>query len=254
MVIGGWIVPLAQNNISMRAILKRIDAIYVETSTAKKGLESLGFRNVDIMPNFKKLNPVDAVTLKDMRYPPYRLCTFSRVMAEKGIEDAIEVVRWFNEKQGAVFFTLDIYGKIDPAYEVRFAEVMKTSPDYIRYRGIVNFDGSVSVLKEYHALLFPTRFTTEGVPGTIVDSYAAGVPVVASRWDSFTDMVDEGKTGIGYTMHDNDDLRRALEQLSNLDINTLADMKNFCVNKYQLFTPRVAIRPLVNGINRGTRG
>ena len=40
---------------------------------------------------------------------PLPLCTFSRVMKEKGIEDAVYAVRTVNEHFGRTVYTLDIY-------------------------------------------------------------------------------------------------------------------------------------------------
>jgi hypothetical protein len=54
------------------------------------------------------------------------------------------------------------------------------------------------VLKDYFALLFPTHFYTEGIPGTVIDAYAAGIPVISAKWESYSDVIDEGVTGIGY--------------------------------------------------------
>ena len=60
-----------------------------------------------------------------------------------------------------------------------------TSNNCARYCGIKDPKDSVKTLKNYFALVFPTRFYTEGIPGTIIDAYYAGVPVIASKWESF---------------------------------------------------------------------
>ena len=77
---------------------------------------------------------------------------------------------------------------------------------------MVPYDKSVDVIKNYYALLFPTKFITEGVPGTIIDAYSAGVPVIASRWHSFTDVIDDGITGIGYEIYNNELLIKMIKE------------------------------------------
>ena len=57
---------------------------------------------------------------------------------------------------------------------------------------------SVDVLKSYFFLLFPTKCPGEGIPGTIIDAYAAGLPVVSSLYPNFAEIIDEGVTGLGY--------------------------------------------------------
>jgi len=211
-VIGGWLPEMLKSKPSLARALKRFDGIYVETSTLQRRMEGMGFRNIFILPNCKNLNILTPEELVYSRTEPFHLCTFSRVLEEKGIEDAADAVKKINENCGRAAYVLDIYGPVDPAYEERFSALCKSWPDTIRYRGCVDFDKSVGVLKEYFLLLFPTRFFTEGIPGTIIDAYAAGVPVVSAEWESCRDIVDT-QTGFIYPFGDKDALRRQLEQL-----------------------------------------
>lgn len=211
-VIGGWLPEMLKSKPSLARSLKKFDGIYVETSTLQRRMEDLGFQNIFNLPNCKELSILSPEELVHSRTEPFRLCTFSRVLEEKGIEDAADAVMRINENCGRDACVLDIYGPVDPAYEARFSELRKTWPDAIQYRGCVDFDKSVDVLKDYFLLLFPTRFFTEGIPGTIIDAYAAGVPVVSAKWESCTDMVDE-QTGFIYPFADKVALRRQLEQL-----------------------------------------
>lgn len=44
-----------------------------------------------------------------------RVCTFSRILKEKGIEDAIKAVKLVNDELGRDVFLLDIFGEVDNA-------------------------------------------------------------------------------------------------------------------------------------------
>ena len=57
---------------------------------------------------------------------------------------------------------------------------------------------------------FQHIFFTEGIPGTIIDAYSAGVPVISARWESFSDVVEEGRTGIGYEFDNMRELENVL--------------------------------------------
>lgn len=124
-----------------------------------------------------------------------RLCTFSRVMKEKGIEDAILAVKRINTELEKVIFSLDIYGQIDGGQETWFRKVMQTAPEYVCYSGIVPYNQSTQVLKDYYALLFPTYYDGEGFAGTLIDAMAAGIPVIASDWKYNADIVKDHCTG-----------------------------------------------------------
>ena len=155
-------------------------------------------------------------------------------MKEKGIEDAVNAVKAVNTEAGRTIYTLDIYGQIDSGQIQWFENLKTTFPEYINYKGIVDYDKSVDVLKNYFALLFPTRFYTEGIPGTIIDAYAAGVPIISSKWESFEDIVDDGITGIGYDFQNKKQLVELMERIEKEQIDK---MKTNCLSKGKSFLP-----------------
>ena len=243
-VIGGWLPEFLKQYIFTRKSLHAFQAIYVETNTMKRALEKEGYSNVCVMPNCKDL---EILSEKDLDYhvsEPYKLCTFSRVMKEKGIEDAINVVRNINEKAGKNVYELDIYGPVDPKQIEWFEVLKKNFPAYVHYKGMVSGDKSVDALKNYFLLLFPTRFYTEGIPGTIIDAYAAGVPVLSSKWESFNDIVKEGVTGYGFTF-------KALEEFEELlykivqNPQVVISLKKACLSLANEYVPGKALDELI---------
>lgn len=238
-VIGGWLAPFLKKREWLKNQLKTFEKIYVETDTMKKDLEQQGFSNVQIMPNCKELRVLKPEELTYSYMEPYKLCTFSRVLREKGIEDAIDAVKKVNLHFGRVVYTLDIFGQIDQTQQQWFAELQRTLPEYVQYCGTVPFHKSVEVLKGYFVLLFPTRFFTEGVPGTVIDAYAAGVPVIAARWESFADVVDEGITGYGYVFGECEKLYEALVEIV-MDPDRILMLKRNCLQKAQEYLPEVS--------------
>ena len=248
-VIGGWLPSMASQNPFLRLVLKRIDFIYVETSTMKRALAENGLSNVVILPNFKDI-PI--LTEDKLVYPngePYRLCTFSRVMKEKGIEDAVEAVKAVNEKYGRTVYTLDIYGQVDSEQTKWFEDLKASFPDYVRYKGLVAYDKSVEVLKSYFALLFPTYYDGEGFAGTLLDAMAAGVPVIASDWKYNAEIVKPHKNGLLCDAKNVDALIIVLEYiLKNRD--EFSKMKKWCLEDAKSFSPDLAIQPLISMIER----
>ena len=243
-VIGGWLSKMLEKQKGLAKSLKKFDGIYVETNTMKQALVAQGFKNIIVMPNCKELTPISISELAYQNEAPYRLCTFSRVMKEKGIEDAIDAVKSINLEFGKTIYSLDIYGQVDPSQNEWFDNLKTELPDYIKYCGLVPFDKSVEVLKNYFALLFPTRFYTEGIPGTIIDAYAAGIPVISSKWQSFNDIVDDHVTGIGYEFNNIEDLKQKLLDIENCTegVNVL---KLNCLRKSKQYLPNEAIKIIV---------
>ncbi len=243
-VIGGWLPELLKNRKCLSKRLKQFDGIYVETNTMENALEAQGFRNVVVMPNCKDLRILPEEELVYQTSEPYRVCTFSRVTKEKGIEDAINAVRAVNEKFGRTVYELDIYGQVDAGQTEWFENLKKTFPPFVKYQGVVPFDQSVEVLKNYFALLFPTHYFTEGIPGTVIDAYAAGVPVISSMWESFADVIDDQITGIGYRFGSVNELTDLLSRVSEKP-RMILDLKKACVAKAEKFTPEKVIQILM---------
>ncbi len=244
-VIGGWLPEFLSQRKRLTKALKSFDCIYVETNTMKAALEDQGFDNVLVMPNCKKLTVLSEDELVYPQGTPYRLCTFSRVMKEKGIEDAVNAVIDVNEKIGYKAYSLDIYGQVDPEQTAWFTKLQDDFPEYVHYCGCVDANKSVKVLKSYFALLFPTHFYTEGIPGTIIDAYAAGIPVISAKWESYSDVVDERTTGIGYEFDNKKEFENILSSIAN-DPQMLIAMKPNCIKKAKAYMPETTIRIMQN--------
>ena len=243
-VIGGWLPSFIRNRVILKFGLMFFDGIYVETSTMKNELEKLGLNNIDILKNFKKIKILSNSDLDSLYYKPYKICTFSRVMKEKGIEDIVDAVISINKKNRDNIYELDIYGQVETGQEEWFEKLKKSFPDYISYKGMVQSDKSVEVIKKYFLLVFPTRFFTEGIPGTILDAYAAGVPVLSSRWKNFVDVVDDGCTGIGYEFGNLKELINILELISDFP-KTIIEKKYKCLNKAKEYVPELVLQSLI---------
>lgn len=237
-VVGGWLPEYLKNNISLQKKCEKLDGIFVETKSMKNSLNGIGLNNVSVIPNFKYLTPVDVSKLNMKFELPYKLCTFSRVMQEKGIEDIIDAVKQINEESNKAVYVLDIYGKIDDAYVDRFETLKKTFPEYIKYAGMVEPDQSVDTIKDYFALVFPTHYYTEGVPGTLIDACMAGLPVISALWGNYEDVFVENVTGWGYEFKNQKALVSVLkkviespESFCNLRKTTLKEAEKYLPNK-----------------------
>ena len=245
-VIGGWLPQFIQNRPFLVKSLKKYDGIYVETNTMKNALQRQGFKNIFVMPNCKKLDILSVDELVYQISEPYKLCTFSRVMKEKGIEDAVDAVKAINVAAGRTVYMLDIYGPVDSDQAKWFEQLQVGFPDYVKYKGVVDSNQSVDVLKNYFALLFPTRFYTEGIPGTVIDAYAAGIPVISSRWESFSDVIDQDITGFGYTFGSQSELINLLFSIAE-NPQIVLELKSACLEKAKEFTPETVVNILTRG-------
>ena len=214
--------------------LNSFKANWVETNHLKERIAACGVSNCEVIPNFKRLNILseDDINLKEQ--DPVRFCTFSRVMKEKGIEDAIKAIESINSDAGKTVCTLDIYGLIDPSYKDKFNQIMSRTSSCVQYKGIVPYDKSVEAIKDYSALLFPTFWDGEGFPGTIIDAYSAGLPVIATEWNCNAELVTEGITGFLYPRENKDGLKETIITFMNTNVDGL---RINCLQEAEKYTP-----------------
>ena len=234
-VVGGDITEIISRNPDFIRYLNNFKANWVETESLLKKVEKIGIKNASVIPNFKRLNVVKKENLQQEFSEPFKFCTFSRVMKEKGIEDAICAIEQINSECGRIMCTLDIYGKVDDGYVSDFDNLMSKASSAITYKGVVPFDESVSAISDKYALLFPTYWCGEGFPGTIVDAYSAGLPVIATDWNCNFEVVKDKITGILYPNEEQRTLKECIEWFI-LNTDKVQQMRYNCVdvaNKYQ---------------------
>lgn len=248
-VIGGWLPKLLDEHPSMIKKLKKFDGIYVESNNMIEKLEAKGFNNVYYMPNFKNLEILDEpVEIQDKE--PYKLCTFSRLVPLKGIDIAAHAVDYVNEQKGRPVFKLDVYGAIHPQFTDWWSELEKSFSDAVSYAGVVPYDKTTGVLKDYYALLFPTLYKTEGMPGTILDAYSAGLPVIASEWQNSHDMIDDGKSGLLLDMDNVEEaLKKTLLRLAD-NPGELKPMRQASLNKAARFLSDNVVKDFIKYLGK----
>lgn len=239
-VIGGWLGDLLEHSPRIKNDLIEFTSIYVETNEMKKKLNTIGLENVVVMPNFKQLQFLREEEVVIPKTEPFKLCTFSRVMKEKGIEDAVKAVMLLNEERGCTAYTLDIYGQIDPNQGEWFQKLQCQFPEYITYKGLVEFDKSVEVIKDYYLLLFPTYYEGEGFAGTLLDAMAAGVPIVASDWKYNREIIN-ANNGLLFQTHNVEDLANKI-----MSIKDISQLKKSCLIEAQKYSPKNVIQILLS--------
>ncbi len=225
-VIGGWLYEYLIKKAYLIRFLKNFDGIYVELSSMKEKLLDINLNNTWVIPNFKHLEKAKIEDIVAIDHKIFRFCTFSRVMEEKGISNAIRLVNNLNTKN--IKCGLDIYGKIDQKYEVKFRKLLNNNKN-VKYKGLIAPNDSVVILKDYAAMLFLTEYEGEGFPGTLIDALFAGLPVIATDWKYNNEIIKNGITGILVEVGNNDELEKCAKSFI-LGCTNLSKMRINCLN------------------------
>lgn len=245
-VIGGWLIEYMAKRPYLSFFLKKLDVIFTETTIMAEELKKRGFPKVIYLPNCKRIT-ISNKKIQCMN-KPYRLCIFSRISQMKGIDDAIKVVKEINTKADSIIYLLDIYGPVEGSFNEEFFHSVKKNEKYVVYNGIVKYGEASRILSKYDFLLFPTKYFGEGIPGTIIDAYAAGTPVIFAKWEHWQDILIDGKTGIGYEFGKVDQLKNVLWDLK-IDFEAYKKMSNRCILEAKKYHSEFVLKKLINELN-----
>jgi glycosyltransferase involved in cell wall biosynthesis len=241
-VIGGWLPDLLAKSRRLREQCLRIDGIYVETQSMADRLKADGFGNVHVLPNFRWFDRNMARSYAPAE-APLRLVFCARVVKEKGIEDAIASVNSLNANLGQPLVSLDVYGPVSESYRQRFEQLVAASVG-TTYKGLLEMTELYRVLQQYDLLLFPTYYPGEGFPGTIVDAFIAGVPVLASDWKYNREIIDPGRTGAICRARSSEDMIERLRQYIGAP-QLLAEMRKHCIDRAHEYHVDHALKELL---------
>lgn len=244
-IIGSEILTLAKKNKRLIKYLNSITINWFEYDKGTRELKKLGLSNVETLSNFKNLTPITKAVKYVSKNNIFEMCTFSRVMEEKGITEAIESVIKYNSLHTENKIKLDIYGPIDETYKNKFKNLLKKYELDIEYKGIADSNKSIDILKNYFVLLFPTKWLGEGFPGTIIDAYASGIPIIASDWNANKEIIVDNKEGIIYPNENVKNLYEAIEWaiLHKEEIN---EMRVNSRLKYEEYKPENILKIILN--------
>jgi len=178
---------------------KLVDVYIVLSEFSKNTLISAGLpkNKIVVKPNFVFPDPGFSSQVKK-----YALFV-GRLMPEKGITTLLNAWRKCStiplEIIGGGLLEKDI---------IKFIE--KNNSTKIKYRGHLLHQQVLSCIQEANFLVFPSQ-CYENFPLVIIEAFACGVPVIASRLGAMAEIVEDGKTGLLFTPGDAEDLASKVE-------------------------------------------
>lgn len=153
---------------------------------------------------YSNSRPMEAeATLPACANPSKRFIFVGHISTAKGIPVLLEAAERLKSRT-----RLDIYGPLKSGYtEASFSQY-----DGVQYRGVLDPSSVVPTMRNYRALVMPSWYEGEGYPGVILEAFAAGIPVIASRWRAIPELVDSS-CGILVQPGDAGELASAMETL-----------------------------------------
>jgi len=188
------------------ALLRGVECVFAETKALERELvdrAGLPAGRVALLPNYI---PSGAAAASPGRRFSGKCVFFGQMKREKGIFEIVEAIGARED------CSCDFYGPFAERDRRAFLETISGRAN-LRYRGVVEPGGVIRAAREYDALLLPTFHPSEGYPAVILEAYAAGLPVVATRWRSIPEIVIDGETGLLVSVHSPSEMLGALDAL-----------------------------------------
>lgn len=238
-VVGGWLREYLTKLPIHRFMLSRIKGIHAETKRLKNELEDYyGFNNVDIFPNFRffEFNPKSSGSKK------LRIVFMARVIKQKGLDWIFDLADYISEHKLQDKYSITFFGP-ETDEEKEYFESNVAKYEFVEYRGPLQTEEIHETLSKYDVMLLPTHFYTEGLPGSIVDAYISGIPVIVTEWKHSHEFVDDGKSG--FIVPFENGKQQMIDRVISLekDRNLLRSMKANALIKRMEFAP-----PKINDI------
>jgi glycosyltransferase involved in cell wall biosynthesis len=218
LVVGGWLADYLKNKKLHVYLLKKIKVIFTETDLLKKNLEeNYGFKNISKFPNIRIHNFIPSFQHK---IDTFKIVFMARINKMKGLETIFNLAEYLEKYfSGKRSISIDFYGPIDNNDQEFFLNEL-TKNRNTQYLGTLEPDKIYNILERYDIMVLPTQYYTEGFPGSILDAYISGIPVVVTNWKHASEFVDHNETGfiVPFENGENDFINSVLKLYSDEEL------------------------------------
>lgn len=171
----------------------------------KKSMEGFGVPVLDVV-----YNGIDPARYEFNDSPGDYLLYLSRLNIEKGVLTAIEVAKASGQK---LIIAGNSAGNAEWSFFLHEIQP-RLNDEHISFRGQVNFQEKVELLKNAKALLFPID-RREPFGLVMIEAMACGTPVIGFRKGSVPEIIEHGKTG--FVVDTSKEMIKVIERISTIN-------------------------------------
>lgn len=159
-----------------------MDLLLFQTREMVEYFRKVTSKPVEWFPtNRPPLSDVDGLDIGKSKERVRKFVFVGHVAPRKGVREIIKASSQVEED-----IVVDVYGPLRDGLTADEFDGQKTV-----YHGILPPESVIATLRRYDVLLLPTYHLGEGYPGVILESYCAGIPVIATRWNAIPEIVDQ---------------------------------------------------------------
>lgn len=202
--------------------------------------------------NCGKLIPGSGVNLQHHSYQEYpaesepmRFIFISRLLKEKGIEEYLTAAQEVKTKHPDVEF--HVLGDCEDDYQERI--------ERLQGDGVVIYHGRQMDVRPYIGMAWCTvhpSFYPEGMSNVLLESCAAGRPIITTDRPGCGEIVDDGRNGYVVKQQDADDLTEKIEKFISLPYEEKRSMGHAAREKVEReFDRNIVVQAYLDEIDNG---
>jgi len=158
-----------------------------------------------------------------------------RIVKEKGVETLLEAFATMPEKKIII---------IGNGPELVYLKERFQSFNNIQFKGHLDKREVLPIIKKSKACICPSIWY-EGSPLTILEAFATGTPVIASRLGSMQETIKDGYNGFHFTAGDVNDLKEKVERLIQVTAKSDELYKNARQSYLEKYHPDVHYNSII---------
>ncbi len=232
----------------MRELLATLPMVLARSESLARRLTDLGCDPKKIRLNRTGI-PLEAFPYKERAVPAngaWRLVQASRLIAKKGLTDALQAFAAFRATFPAATFT--IAGDGPQRTELESLAIRLGVADAVTFAGFQSQSDLRALYERSHLFLHPSRTTEaqdqEGVPNAMLEAMASGLPVAATLHGGIPEAVENHAGGLLTPENDWEALRDSLLLLAAHPDRTVAMGRAASESVRAKFEQRAAISAL----------
>jgi colanic acid/amylovoran biosynthesis glycosyltransferase len=202
----------------LREVLKAATLVLARSQSLLDRVQELGCPSQKVRMNRTGI-PLDQFPLIERPFPSdgaWHFVQACRLIEKKGLDDAIHAFARFSVTNPMARFTIAGEGPLRLSMEKLRDEL--GLHDKVRFAGFLKGPELCALYHQAHAFLHPSRMTSdqnqEGVPNSMLEAMATGLPVIATQHGGIPEAVRDGVTGILGPERDRAALHEALLRLT----------------------------------------
>lgn len=162
---------------------------------------------LDQFPEVKRTEPANGA---------WKLVQACRLIEKKGLDDAIHAFARFRQSYPAATFTIAGEGPLLNQLTSLCAQLQLG--DSVRFAGFLKGGELRALYEQSHLFVHPSRITSdqnqEGIPNSMLEAMATGLPVLATQHGGIPEAVRAGVTGLLVAERDVEGLHHGLERFA----------------------------------------